>query len=195
MAGGFWVGNGAVGCSWGFSVREKANPGVQGFLTAGHCVVGARDAGYTGWLSYNNLYLGETIAGSYPGNDFGWVVKSDESDVTFNGGVLINSSGGIRDINSSGATQVGETACSYGATNEYDCGFVGAKNQTVNYGEGNVYGMDALSGMCRGHGDSGGPLFIGNKAVGLFSGFNATTCVTHWQPVTEVLNLYGLEVY
>lgn len=194
MAGGYYVKTGKLSCTWGFSVRSKANTSVQGFLTAGHCTVWSRDAGYTLWQAYNSQYIGQTAGGYFPVNDFGWV-KKDTTSITFNGGVLINTSNGIQDINTSRDTKLYETACSYGITSKYGCGQVGAKNQTVNFTGGNqVKGLDVLS-MCRDHGDSGGPLFIGKAAVGINSGFNSGSCISYFQPVNEALAWYGLEVY
>lgn len=194
MAGGWYVKTPALYCTWGFSVRLKSQPSVQGFLTAGHCTVEARDAGYTYWQSYNSQYIGYTAGGYYDGNDFGWVRK-DTSAITFNGGVAINKSGGIQDINTSRDTKLYETACAFGATTGYGCGLVGAKNQTINYTDGSrVTGMDVLS-MRRNPGDSGGPLSIGKAAVGILSGSNGSGGLSYFQPVNEALAWYGLEVY
>jgi hypothetical protein len=194
MAGGYYVKSGTTACTWGFSVRVKNQPSVQGFLTAGHCTVGARDAGYTGWVNGNGQYIGATAGGYFPGNDFGWV-KRGTTSITFNGGVSTNTSGGIQDINTSRNVSLYEGVCSFGATSHYGCGLVTTKNQTVTYAGGQtVTGLDVIN-LCRAPGDSGGPVFSGKAAVGLLSGVNADGCRTFAQPVNEALAWYGLEVY
>ncbi|WP_327287956.1 S1 family peptidase [Streptomyces sp. NBC_01198] len=192
MAGGWYVDTPHGYCTWGFSVRVKNQPNIQGFLTAGHCTVEARDAGYTYWQNANDQYLGYTAGGAFPGHDFGWVRK-DTTTVTFNGGVALNTSGGIQDINASRDSKLYETACSFGATSHFGCGLVGAKNQTVNFPLGQVKGLDVLA-MDRDYGDSGGPLFVGKDALGILSGSN-TDGLAYYQPVKAALAWYGLEVY
>lgn len=52
--------------------------------------------------------------------------------------------------------------------------------------------------ICAEPGDSGGPLYAGDKVVGILSGGsgNCTTGGTiYYQPIQEVLNAYGLFVY
>lgn len=77
-------------------------------------------------------------------------------------------------------------------------GTVQALNVTVNYGaDGIVYGM-IQTNVCAEPGDSGGPLFDGNNAVGLTSGGSGNCSsggTTFFQPVTEPLSVYGVSVY
>ena len=52
--------------------------------------------------------------------------------------------------------------------------------------------------MCAQPGDSGGPLFAGTAALGLTSGGSGNCTVggtTFYQPVTEALAVYGVNVY
>jgi streptogrisin B len=52
--------------------------------------------------------------------------------------------------------------------------------------------------VCADHGDSGGPLYDGSKALGLTSGGSGdctTGGTTFYQPVREAANAYGVTVY
>ncbi len=71
-----------------------------------------------------------------------------------------------------------------------------ATNATVNFAEGTVTGMIQTS-VCAEPGDSGGPLFASNTALGLTSGGSGdcrTGGVTFFQPVTEALQAFDAEV-
>ncbi|MFJ1767396.1 trypsin-like serine protease [Amycolatopsis sp. NPDC088138] len=68
----------------------------------------------------------------------------------------------------------------------------------MNYVDGTtVTGMISTT-VCVQGGDSGGPLFAGNTALGLTSGGSgdcASGGQSFYQPVTEALNAYGVTVY
>jgi streptogrisin D len=67
----------------------------------------------------------------------------------------------------------------------------------VNYAEGTVTGM-IKTNVCAEGGDSGGPLFGGTKVLGLASGGSGNCSsggLTYFQPVTEPLAFYGVNVY
>ncbi|HEU5270682.1 MAG TPA: S1 family peptidase, partial [Jatrophihabitans sp.] len=84
-----------------------------------------------------------------------------------------------------------------GRTTGWRCGTIQAKNVTVNYAQGAVYGM-TQSNACAEGGDSGGPLFNGTIALGLTSGGSGNCSsggTTFFQPVTEALSAYGVSVY
>jgi streptogrisin D len=74
---------------------------------------------------------------------------------------------------------------------------VTALNATVNYPQGTVYGLIRTT-VCAEPGDSGGSLFSGTSALGLTSGGSGNCSsggTTFFQPVTEPLNVYGVNVY
>ena len=76
-------------------------------------------------------------------------------------------------------------------------GSVTGLNATVNYPQGTVFGLIRTS-VCAEPGDSGGSLFAGNTALGITSGGSGNCSsggTTFFQPVTEVLNRFGLSVY
>lgn len=75
---------------------------------------------------------------------------------------------------------------------------VTALNATVNYGGGTIVSGLIQTSICAEPGDSGGPLYAGDKVVGILSGGtgNCTSGgTTYYQPIQEVLSAYGLSVY
>jgi hypothetical protein len=156
-------------CSIGFST-------TSGFLSAGHCA--AIGSSLTG---YNQVAMGSFTRYSFPGNDYSlaavnsnWVPR----------GVINN---GTR-VSGSAAAASGVSTCKSGSTTAVTCGTIGAKNQTVRYAEGTVYGMTATN-VHSAAGDSGGSFYSANQAQGLLSGGNST--VTYFFPVNAALSGTG----
>ncbi|MFI1977469.1 MULTISPECIES: S1 family peptidase [Streptomyces] len=173
-------------CSLGFNVRDSA--GNYYFLTAGHCTDGAGT-----WYSNSSrtTVLGSTTGSSFPTNDYG-IVRYTNSSVTKSGTV-----GGV-DITSAANATVGMSVTRRGSTTGTHSGTVTGLNATVNYGGGDiVYGM-IQTNVCAEPGDSGGPLYSGSRAIGLTSGGSGNCSsggTTFFQPVTEALSAYGVNVY
>ncbi|MBO8203133.1 S1 family peptidase [Streptomyces sp. A73] len=185
LSGGDAIYNGSARCSAGFNVRSGS---TYYLLTAGHCT----DLGgnwYTN--SSRTTLIGPTAGSSFPGNDYG-IVRYSNSSVSHPGTV------GNQDITSAGTPSVGQTVTRRGSTTGTHSGQVTGLNATVNYGGGDVvYGMIRTS-VCAEPGDSGGPLYRGSTALGLTSGGSGncrTGGTTFFQPVTEALSAYGVNVY
>ncbi|MFF8992853.1 S1 family peptidase [Streptomyces sp. NPDC014983] len=188
--GGDYIENGIVSCSYGFTVRKKSDPDYKAILTAGHCT----NTSGTDWRKSDGTYIGYTTGHNVAnGNDFG-LIRAYNSSVTYYGNV--EADGGVsQDITYSRDSRVYETACASGYRSKFSCGIVGLKNQTITYNDGmKVTGMD-VANICRDHGDSGGPLFDGDAALGLQSGANFSACYSYYQPVNEALAWYGMEVF
>ncbi|AWW41283.1 streptogrisin [Streptomyces sp. AS58] len=172
-------------CSAGVNVRAGS---TYYFVTAGHCADGA-PTWYTS--SAMTTVIGPTGGSSFPGNDFG-VVRYANPAVPHPGTV------GTVDVTGAGTAFVGQSVCRRGATTGVRCGVVTALNVTVNYGSGaTVHGL-IQTNICAEPGDSGGPLYAGDKVIGILSGGsgNCTTGGTsYYQPIQEVLNTYGVSVY
>ncbi|MEU2230749.1 S1 family peptidase [Streptomyces vietnamensis] len=173
-------------CSLGFNVKDGA--GNYYFLTAGHCTDGAG----TWWSnSTHSTVLGSTAGSSFPTNDYG-IVRYTNTTVTKSGTV------GSVDITSAANATVGMSVTRRGSTTGIHSGTVTGLNATVNYGGGDiVYGM-IQTNVCAEPGDSGGPLYSGSKAIGLTSGGSGNCSsggTTFFQPVTEALSAYGVNVY
>jgi len=172
-------------CSAGVNVQSGS---TYYFVTAGHCTDGV-STWYTS--SAMTTTIGTTTATSYPSNDFG-VVRYTNTAVPHPGTI------GTVDITGTATAYIGQSVCRRGATTGVHCGVVTALNATVNYGSGAVvYGL-IQTNICAEPGDSGGPLYAGDKVIGILSGGsgNCTTGgTTYYQPIQEVLNAYGLSVY
>ncbi|MFK0246707.1 S1 family peptidase [Amycolatopsis azurea] len=159
--------NNSSRCSIGFSVNG-------GFLTAGHCGPGT----VTG---SNRVAMGSFSRVSFPNNDYASVrVNSNWTPR----GVINN---GTR-VSGSNVAATGASVCKSGSTTGWTCGTVGAKNQTVRYAEGTVYGMTATNVRSQA-GDSGGSFIAGNQAQGMLSGGNSS--VTYFFPVRPALSATG----
>jgi len=166
-------------CSIGFAV-------TGGFVTAGHCGgVGTTTRGY------NQVSQGTVRGSSFPGNDYGWVqVNSNWTPRPW----VNNYSGGNVTVAGSQEAAIGASVCRSGSTTGWRCGTIQAKNQTVNYAQGAVYGLTRTN-ACAEPGDSGGSWLSGQQAQGVTSGGSGNCTyggTTYFQPVNEILQVYGL---
>ncbi len=168
-------------CSIGFSVGG-------GFVTAGHCGgVGTTTSGA------NGAAQGTVRGSTFPGGDYGWVQVNTSwlSQPWVN-----NYAGGIANVAGSNEAAVGASICRSGSTTGWRCGTIQAKNVTVNYPQGAVYGLTQSNACCEG-GDSGGSWLSGDQAQGVTSGGsgNCTTGgTTFFQPLRPILAAYGLSL-
>ncbi|MGH3241470.1 MAG: S1 family peptidase, partial [Spirillospora sp.] len=174
-------------CKLGFNVRKGS---AFYFITAGHCTSTA-----TEWYADPGLtkLLGTTAGSSFPGNDYGFIAKYASAPEDTRGGVIL--AGRFHDITSAGNATVGLKVTRAGDLPH--TGTVNALNQTVNYQEGSVSGL-IRTNLCAEPGDSGGPVFAGGLAIGVISGGSGNCSsggTTFVQPITEPLQVYGLEIY
>jgi streptogrisin C len=166
-------------CSVGFSV-------VGGFVTAGHCgQAGANTIGE------NSAGQGTVRASTFPGKDFAWVqVNGGWTPQPF----VNNHANGRVPVAGSREAPVGASVCRSGRTTGWRCGVIAAKNATVNYSNGPVYGLTE-STACAEPGDSGGSVISGDQAQGVTSGSTGACSAgghSFFQPVNEILRTYGL---
>ncbi|MEU0945312.1 S1 family peptidase [Streptomyces canus] len=185
VSGGDGIYASAWRCSAGVNVRGGSS---YYFVTAGHCTE-TLPTWYTS--SALTTTIGPTTGTSFPGDDFG-VVRYANAAVPHPGTI------GTVDVTGTATAYVGQSVCRRGATTGVRCGVVTALNATVNYGNGSTVSGLIRTNICAEPGDSGGPLYAGDKVVGILSGGsgNCTTGgTTYYQPIQEVLNTYGLSVY
>jgi streptogrisin D len=187
IAGGDAIYGGQYRCSLGFNVVSGS---TYYFLTAGHCGNIAST-----WYSNSShtTVLGTTAGSSFPGNDYA-IVRYTGS-VAHPGNVDLY--GGTQDITSAGNAFVGQAVRRSGSTTHVHSGSVTAVNATVRYAEGTVTGL-IRTNVCAEGGDSGGSLFAGTTALGLTSGGSGNCTsggTTFFQPVTEALSVYGVNVF
>jgi streptogrisin C len=161
--------SGQARCSIGFSVNG-------GFLSAGHCATAGSNL-----TGYNQVAMGSFTRYSFPSSDYS---RADVNSSWTPRGVINN---GTRVLGSSEAA-VGSSICKSGSTTGWTCGTIQAKNQTVRYAEGTVYGLTQTN-VYSDSGDSGGSLITGNQAQGMLSGGNTST--TYFQPVNPALSATG----
>jgi streptogrisin C len=164
-------------CSVGFSVNG-------GFITAGHC-------GSTGASTSNPS--GTFRGSSFPGNDYAWVQVAAGNTPR---GLVNNYSGGTVSVAGSTDAAVGATVCRSGSTTGWHCGRIQARNSSVSYPQGTVTGLIQTT-VCAEPGDSGGSLLAGNQAQGVTSGGSGNCSsggTTYFQPVNEILQVYGLSL-
>ncbi len=187
--GGDAIYGGSSRCSLGFNVRNSA--GTNYFLTAGHC--GNIAASWYSNSSHSTL-IGTRRASSFPGNDYSIITYASGAS---HSGVVDLYNGSTQDITSAGNAVVGQTVRRSGSTTHVHSGTVSATNATVNYAEGSVSGL-IRTNVCAEPGDSGGSLFAGSTALGLTSGGSGNCSsggTTFFQPVTEALSVYGVNVF
>ena len=182
-------------CSAGFNVKAGAGRYV---LTAGHCT----NLGTT-WSGTGGA-LGTKAGSSFPGNDYG-IIQVTSSAATSNALVDRYTTGSDVTVAGSTAASVGGRVCRSGSTSGWRCGLVLSKNQTVNYGGGNIVSGLTRTNACAEAGDSGGafvtePFLFSTKvqAQGLTSGGSGDCTfggTTFFQPIGEVLGAYGVSLY
>ncbi|MEU5879921.1 S1 family peptidase [Spirillospora sp. NPDC047279] len=177
-------------CSLGFNVKKGSE---FFFLTAGHCVALAGPS----WFADQGQTqkLGDATGSSFPGDDYA-IVKYDAAPADTQGVVSLYG-GGTQDITGAGDPTVGQAVTRSGSTTQVHDGEVTGLDATVQYQEGTVEGLIQTT-VCAEPGDSGGALFAGGTALGLTSG-GSGNCTsggeTFFQPVSEALSVYGVEVY
>lgn len=185
LSGGDGIYTAGWRCSAGVNVQSGS---TYYFVTAGHCTDGA-STWYTS--SAMTTVIGSTTGTSFPGNDFG-VVQYSNPAVPHPGTI------GTVDVTGTATAYVGQSVCRRGATTGVHCGVVTALNATVNYGGGTIVSGLIRTSICAEPGDSGGPLYAGDKVIGILSGGSGNCTsggTTYYQPIQEVLSAYGLSVY
>lgn len=147
----------------GFSVSQNGT-GTTGVVTAGHLANCGKVDGWT--LTFKN----ESNAGDA---DAEWFTSGTTEPARFQ----YNEFGGERVVaarKAYAAVVVGEVDCKYGRTTGYDCGEVHSKTVDVDglFGPFSAVWIELQD--CGGetlsdHGDSGGPVFLNNTAIGIIT--------------------------
>jgi len=189
-----------VGCTAGFKAIGNTY-GHRFLLTAGHCA--------TEWPNWKTKdvndglkekLIGSTQAVNYPGHDWAainvngsyWDQNPWPSMVTFWG--VDNQ----RAIYAESQSYIGQQVCHSGVYTGSSCGYVKHQDVTANYPEGLVYHLTEFGPMCLERGDSGGPAFAGNTAIGLISGghLSGELCSRYgfYAEITEATDHLGVTV-
>ncbi|GHJ43484.1 hypothetical protein Cs7R123_08260 [Catellatospora sp. TT07R-123] len=187
LAGGDAIYGSTARCSLGANARRGT---TYYLITAGHCTNTSADW----WTdSAHTIAIGVRTASSFPSNDFGLIRYTSKLEHPS----AVNTYPGLLQLYGTGSAYVGQAVCRSGATTGVRCGTVTALNATVNYAEGTVTGL-IRTNICAENGDSGGPLYTtGGILLGILSGGtgNCTTGgTTYYQPIGEILSVYGLTI-
>lgn len=181
-------------CSIGFNARNSS--GTRFVITAGHCVSS------TGTFSGVGGAIGPGYASVFPSQDRG-LVRVAYSTAVSTPYVSRYSSGGTVTVGGASAAPVGATVCRSGSTTGWRCGSILARNSTVCYSQGCVYGL-IRTNVCAEPGDSGGSLVTSGgsgarvQAQGMTSGGSGNCSsggITYFEPVTRALSSWGLTLY
>ncbi|MFD7875292.1 S1 family peptidase [Streptomyces sp. NPDC059766] len=186
IAGGDAIAGTGGRCSLGFNVVKSGQPY---FITAGHCTEAVST-----WTDSRGATIGRSERSGFPGNDFGLVKYT--ADVVHPSEVDLHN-GSARAVTRAADATVGERVTRSGATTGVHSGRVTGLDATVNYGNGDIVSGLIQTDVCAEAGDSGGPLFDGDAAIGLTSGGSGDCTaggVTFFQPVTEALSAFGARI-
>lgn len=195
-------------CTSGFAATGNQF-GNKFVITAGHCAQyaghwwAATANGFEEELGLQEGYYyggGEADAGLIRVKDTNWWVK----EWGWRGHVVIwgppSNPAAVQNpsnpIYGSQSSYVGEYVCHSGITTGSSCGTVKQLNAKTTYlGSVSMGHMTKLEGDCGNSGDSGGPVYNGNYAVGIWSGGELGTCGVHWYTeVSEVESRYAVHV-
>lgn len=179
-------------CSIGFLVFTATYQ--FGYVTAGHCAsVGTSVQGY------NMQAQGTTRASVFPGSDYALVTVNQNWIPTYRplAGASTVSELPLAEPAAVADPPIGSTVCKMGSTTGLTCGIVQAKNQTVNYPQGSVYGLTRTN-LCSEPGDSGAPVFTPDgQPYGIVvggSGNCGTGGITFVQPLLPLLTALNLQL-
>ncbi len=174
------------GCPAGFTVRDHFVLGARtGFVTAGHCY-GATFTYYGTALPYVSRQTAGNVDAMYR------LDGNHEAVPSF----IYNLAQQTRPQSGTSSTVVGQGICKYGPQTKYQCGTVDTITFSDLYWVTNAYGF-VRAYNCSGNmvdgGDSGGPVFFGNLAYGLTSGYQPGACGTNFNmliygKITPALN-------
>ncbi|RNG36068.1 S1 family peptidase [Streptomyces botrytidirepellens] len=190
-------------CSAGFNVQNAS--GKKYMITAGHCM----ENGAVNWRRRSgDIPLGRAVDWAF-GNDteqsdYG-VVEYSNSNVTPYGTIQYKD-GSEGQISRSASAFEGEKVKRVGTVSQDLVGKVLATDVTVTYDDGITLRHMVEASNCSMYGDSGGPLFSGETALGIDSGGNYgdKPCgdsdsqedrVSWYQPLYTVLLWEGLKIY
>jgi hypothetical protein len=163
-------------CSAGFKALGNST-GDRYVLTAGHCGAaytqwGSEDAGGT-WHSIGN------VAGYvFPAHDWAKIKATGSAywdSTPWPTEVAHYWEDQERLISAEAASYLGEYVCHSGNASGTSCGNVGEVSHTISVEEGLIYNETEFNDICSRGGDSGGPVFAGNTAIGLYSAVNHET--------------------
>ena len=174
-------------CAIGFAATNSA--GQPGFVTAAHC-------GHVGTqVTVPPDGVGVFQYSTFSGGDIAFV--RGISNFTLTNLVSRYNSGGAQAVTGASQAPIGSAVCRSGSTTGWHCGTIQARNQTVSYPQGTVYGLTRTN-VCAEPGDSGGPFVSGSQAQGVTSGGSGNCSfggTTFYAEIMPMVNIWGVSVY
>jgi hypothetical protein len=180
-------------CTAGFPAM--GNDGNRYLLTAGHCVGHKYESepDYTHWWSKTDSLAAQEIGSAtqytqFPEGDWAkikvsgsyWDTNPWRSTVVYWGAPILNGEETILGkqpmvnaeypINGESPSVVGVYACHSGIKTGTTCGSITGVDVTHSIGSLVLKHMNTLGNVCSSPGDSGGPVFAGNSALGMLTG-------------------------
>lgn len=183
--------------------RAPSIAGADTLTGSGRCItafnLSGRNilTGYCGPIG-TSVYSGSTLIGSVavtPANRSWGIVHLTNPAVVQLGGV--RTGGGIGVIDGAVRATIGRAVLKASPISGTRSGTVTGINQTVNYAEGSITGLDRTT-LCPSAGEAGAPVFTGTSAVAVTLGGSGNCTsggTTYAVPVTPILAAYGLSIY
>jgi hypothetical protein len=164
-------------CTAGFKAIGKSN-GERYVLTAGHCAEAVGNwtslstdepvplPHYLGYVEQYNNATSDYAKIRVSGSGTFWDKPSWPSMVAYWG------EDQEHPINSESYSFMGQQVCHSGANSGTSCGIVTAQDMTVHQPGGDSFHQTEFQTVCTKGGDSGGPVFAANTALGIMTGNN-----------------------
>ncbi|MGW6375122.1 Ig-like domain repeat protein [Rhodococcus sp. NPDC055112] len=161
-------------CSFGFNGTDASGHAVN--ISAGHCDKDAAEAG-TLYASIAFEVIGDRFENRYGtfdktvmnGSDYSVIKIDDNVAKRFENNFVRAPGSAPVAITGTADPVVGAPACKSGKSTGYTCGKITRINERRTLGSAklnNAFGAN----LCSGHGDSGGPVLTGTKALGILNG-------------------------
>jgi hypothetical protein len=173
--------------------------GNRYMLTAGHCAAKFPERWASEDASGNPRTIGPVEEYRFPGGDWAKIKANGSAywDVSpWPSEVAHYWEDQERPINFEAWSYVGEYVCISGTRSGTSCGSVFSLDVTGESGQGNVYHQTEFGPVCIKNGDSGGSVFAGNTALGIFSGSDVTGCtaIGVYSEIVEATSAMGVSV-
>jgi hypothetical protein len=198
-------GNGFT-CSLGLPARSAAD--IWYAITAGHCIHGG-----TGNWGHANTAIGPNVRWEYgtlgpDGDSFGTDIGAFRYDYHLpvwnaRSRVILTTSQATlvtQPIRAAMESRPGDPACMTGGRSTYtDCGVVQNVNTYRNYASPGlpatmIYDLTSVTDVCLRPGDSGSPVFTGDRILGIGTAYNTACNVMHFARIAVALSKYKLSI-
>lgn len=206
--GGSYIRSQGTGKVCSFALPARSAGGIWYAITAGHCI----PSGSGSW-EHANIAIGPNVRwefgdlgpdGDSYGTDIG-AIRYASNLTTWNprSRVIVTTSQATvvsRPITAAMETRTGDPACMTGGRSTYtDCGAVESPNTYVTYSapglpSRTVYDLTSVTDICLRPGDSGSPVFTGDRILGVGVTYNTACTRIHFARIAVALSKYKLSI-